>query len=50
MRKGQLNLFYYIARINHNTKYFYHNYENPEYRYVWEDYTNFKIGDHYEIY
>ena len=46
MPKGQLNLFYYIARQNKPTIFYYHR--NNGFYYVWENYTNHAIGDHYD--
>ena len=45
MAKGQLNLFYYIARQGRPTIFYY---KNNGCRYVWEDMPNTPIGHHYD--
>ena len=46
MDKGQLNLFYYIARQGRPTIFYYHR--NNNFGYVWENRTNSAIGHHYD--
>jgi hypothetical protein len=50
MARGQLNLFYYVARQDRPTMFYYRR-QNTDavYRgYVWQNYTDFTIGHHYD--
>ena len=50
MAKGQLNLFYYIAKSGRDTIFYYRQQNtNATYKgYAWQNYVDFAIGHHYD--